>query len=212
MTDTDDGSINKVARLIDSYDLDGLGEELEARWTGERGERTGLRDLADTFNKRLLEQALLETGSPALERDIERIYRDLTDESVSSGIRTDTYNELRSHGIDPDALKDDFVSYQSIRRYLTEGRGVKYTPPSDQEKLENDLEAIQRIVTRANSVTEERLERQRDLDRLAIDDFEVILDAKILCRNCGSLYIVGELFEQGGCPCLQDQSDDATSR
>ena len=37
----------KVARLIEKYELSGMGAELEAAWTGESGERTSLRDLAD---------------------------------------------------------------------------------------------------------------------------------------------------------------------
>jgi len=52
----------KVARVIREYDLDGMGANLEAAWTGEAGERTSLRDLADEFNEAVLEAALRESG------------------------------------------------------------------------------------------------------------------------------------------------------
>ncbi len=40
MANTTDGRpSSKVARLIDEYELDGLGAEMEARWTGDGEER-----------------------------------------------------------------------------------------------------------------------------------------------------------------------------
>ncbi|RDZ92160.1 hypothetical protein DEQ92_22615, partial [Haloferax sp. Atlit-6N] len=71
---TDNRPSSKVARLISEYGLDGLGDELEARWTGDGVERTSLRDLADYFNERLLEQALIDAGMSALESDVSSTY------------------------------------------------------------------------------------------------------------------------------------------
>ena len=47
MSNGTQGRGTKVARLIDEYDLSGMGARLEAAWTGASGERTSLRDLAD---------------------------------------------------------------------------------------------------------------------------------------------------------------------
>ena len=47
MTTEASGKNTKVARVIREYGLDGMGAKLEAEWTGEAGERTSLRDLAD---------------------------------------------------------------------------------------------------------------------------------------------------------------------
>jgi len=127
MTDTTDTQpSSKVARLLSEYGLEGLGEELEDRWTGDGVERTSLRDLADYFNKRLLERALIDAGMSALDSDVSTTYRDLTDDDVSTGVRTDTRTRLDSNGIDVDDLESDFVSYQAIRSYLTEYRGAEY--------------------------------------------------------------------------------------
>ncbi|MFU1779830.1 rod-determining factor RdfA [Haloarcula japonica] len=205
MANTTDGRpSSKVARLIDEYELDGLGAEMEARWTGDGEERMSLRDLAEFFNKRLLERALVDAGLSALESDVESTYENLTGDDISTGVRTDTVNRLERNGVDVDRLETDFITYQAIRSYLKEWRGAEYQGLSDDEKIEKDLESIQRLLTRTLSVTDQRIEKLRDTGRIDIEDFEVFLDAQVLCQSCGSQYAVAEFFDQGGCECQQD--------
>jgi len=205
MTDTtDDRPSSKVARLIDEHDLSGLGDELEMRWTGDGVERASLRDLADYFNKRVLEQALIDAGLSALESDVESTYRNLTDDEISTGVRTDTRNRLEQNGIDVDKLESDFVSYQAIRSYLTDYRGAEYHHLSDEEKVEKDLQSIQRLMTRTLSVTEERIEKLRETGRIDAGDFEVLLDLQVLCQECGEQYSVAEFLEERGCRCQRE--------
>jgi hypothetical protein len=201
---TDDRPSSKVAHLIEEYDLDGLGAELEARWTGDGVERSSLRDLADRFNRRLLEQALLEAGMNTLESDVETIYEHLTSDDVSTGVRMDTHNRLDRNGIDPGELERDFVTYQAIRTYLKEWRGAEYEQLSDADKIAKDRESIQRLMTRTLSVTEDRIEKLRETGRVDIEAFEVVLDAQVLCRACGTQQSIGEFFDSGGCPCQQE--------
>lgn len=191
---------SKVARLIDEYDLNGLGAELEARWTRD-DDRMSLRDLADFFNKRLLEQTLTDAGMNAVESNIETSYEHLTNDDVSTGVRTDTRNRLEQNGVDVEQLETDFVTYQAIRSFLKEWRDAEYQNPSDEEKLEKDLEAIQRLLTRTYSIIDDRLSKLETTNRLALGDFEILLDAQILCHECGTQSTVSELFEQGGCKC-----------
>lgn len=201
---TQDRPSSKVARLIDDYDLADVGEELEARWTATGEERLSLRDLATVFNKRLLEKAMLDAGMNALESNVETTYRNLTDDDVSVGVRTDTRNQLEQNDVDVDGLLSDFVTYQAIRSYLKKWRGAAYEGPSDEEKIEKDLESIQRLLTRAMSVTEDRIEKLRDSGRFDLGEFEVLFDTQVLCQECGSQYTVTELFEQQGCDCQSE--------
>lgn len=205
MTDrTDDRPSSKVARVIEAYGLDGLGAELEARWTGDGYERTSLRDLATYFNKRVLERSLLDAGLSALESDVDTTYRNLTSEDVSTGVQTDTRNRLERNGVDVERLEDEFVTYQAIRSYLREYRGAEYQTPSDAEKIDNDLQSIQRLLTRTRSVTEDRIEKLRETDRIDIEEFGVLLDLSVLCQECGSQYTITELLEERGCDCQRD--------
>lgn len=203
-SDTDDRPSSKVARLLDEYGLDELGPELERRWTGDGYERMSLRDLADYFNKQLLEQALRDAGQTALDSDVETTYRNLTDDDVSTGVRTDTRTRLQREGLDVESLERDFVTYQAIRSYLKEWRGAEYQQPSDEEKRANDRESIQRLLTRTLSVTEDRIEKLRDTDRIDVEEFEVFVDAQVLCQRCGTQYAVTEFIDNGGCDCLRD--------
>ena len=198
---TDSRPSSKVARLISEYDLDGLGDELEVRWTGDGVERTSLRDLADYFNERLLERALIDAGMAALDSDVDTVYRNLTDDEVSTGVRTDARNRLESNGIDVAGLESDFVSYQAIRSYLTEYRDAEYRRLSDEEKIEKDLQSIQRLMTRTLSVTEERIEKLTQTGRIDADDFEVLLALQVLCGSCGTQYSIAEFLDERGCDC-----------
>lgn len=197
----DDRPASKVADLLDEYDLDGFGAELEARWTDDGPERMSLRELADYFNRRLLETALLDAGLSTLGSDVETTYENLTGDDVSAGVRTDTHSRLERSGVDPGELTRDFVTYQAIRTYLKEWRGAEYERPSDAEKVESDLESIQRLVTRTLSVIEGRLENLRDTGRIRMGEFEVIFGVRVLCQECGTQHQVPELLRQGGCTC-----------
>lgn len=195
---------NKVARLLNEYDLEGFGAELEARWTGKTDERMSLRGLAELFNKRLLERAMLDAGISAIESDVEATYENLTSDDVSTAVRMDTRNRLNQKGIKPDDLESDFVTYQAIRTYLKEWRGAEYDHPSDAEKIKKDRESVQRLMTRTLSVIEDRIEKLRDTNRVNIDQFEVILDVKILCQQCGRQQSVADFLDQKGCKCHQE--------
>jgi hypothetical protein len=194
---------SKVARLLAEYDLDGLGDELETRWTGDGVERTSLRDLADYFNRRLLERALVDAGLSALDSDVSTTYRNLTDGDVSTGVRTDTRARLENNGVDVEGLLSDFVSYQAIRSYLTEYRDAEYRRLSDEEKVEKDLKSIQRLMTRTLSVTEERIEKLAQTGRIDVGGFEVLLDVQVLCEDCGEQYAVSEFLTGRGCDCQE---------
>lgn len=200
---------SKVARLIEEYELEGLGADLEARWTGDDNKRMSLRDLATFFNQQLLRQALIaaDNGTGALDNTVETIYTRLTSDNVSSGVRTDTRSRLEQRGVDINSLESDFVTYQAIRSYLKDWRGAEYQTISDEAKIQKDLESIQRLMSRTTSVTEERIEKLRETDRIALDAFEVLLDVQVLCQACGDQHSVTELLERDGCPCQISSND-----
>ncbi|MFB6139804.1 MAG: rod-determining factor RdfA [Halosimplex sp.] len=194
------GTNSKVARLVSAYGLAEFADELVERWTAEAGERTSLRDLADEFNRRLLRARMRETGRSPMERTVRRTYEALTADDVSEGRRAEVRNELERDGVDVDALLADFVSHQSVHTYLTTVRGA--SPPSaDVDPVDSDVETIRRLIGRTTSVAGGTLERHRDAERLVLGDFDVFLDLRVLCHECGADRDVVELLEAGGCAC-----------
>ncbi len=209
MGDHDDedrtGRSSKVARLIADYDLgESFGDELERRWTADGEERTSLRDLADLFNERLLQSAMSSAGVSTVSGEVSNLYRLLTDDGVSSGMRTEARNRLERDGVDVDALERNFVSYQAIRSYLTKYRDAEYERPSEGEQVERVLDSVQRLRARLQSVTESSLDRLRSTGRIALGDFRLFVDVDVLCEECGAQYGVADLLERGGCDCERE--------
>lgn len=208
MTETDDGTDggdrdptdSKVGRLIDSYDLTGLGADLEARWTGEAGERTSLRDLADEFNVALLEARLREADATTPAANAATLYETLTGDDASEADRTRAERRLERLSIDPDDLRADFVSYQAIRTYLREYRGAAYEP-EDTDPIASALESVQKLRNRLRAVTESTVDRLHSAGRLTGGEFRVSVDVRVFCENCGSGHDVAQLLREGGCDC-----------
>jgi len=207
---TDDDSTpkrksSKVARLLGAYDLgDAFGDELERLWTADGDQRESLRDLADRFNRRLLESALTAAGTSTVDGEIRNLYRLLTADDVSSGMRTEARVRLERDGVDVDQLERDFVTYQAIRSYLTEYRDAEYEHPSEGEQVDSVLETIQRLRARLRSITEGSLDRLRSTDRITLGSFRLFVDVDVLCEDCGAQYGVVDLLERGGCDCDED--------
>ena len=198
--DEPDSRRSKVGRLVADYDLDGLGQRLEDRWTGASGEKHSLRDLADYFNRQLLRAVLAEAGRRPLDGEVENVYRLLTGDEVSEGVRTETRRSLERDGVDVTALEESFVSHQAIHTYLTKYRGA--TPAVDErDQVEKDGETIQRLTSRTATVSENTLERLRDTDRLILGDFDVFVDVRVLCTDCDASADVRDLLAAGGCEC-----------
>lgn len=200
MTD-DDTPDSKVGRLIEKYELDGVGVELESRWTREE-DRSSLRELADWFNQRLLERALSEAGLQTVDGEVTNSYRVLTDDSVSQGDRVQLRRRLEGAGADVDEVLDDFVSYQAIRTYLTEvrdatyDRGTKTTPDGVRERID-------RLVGRTGTVAQGQLEQLRENGDLTLDEFRLLVDIQVYCEGCNTQFEFADLLERGGCHCQE---------
>jgi hypothetical protein len=196
---TQRGPRTKVARLIKEYELEGLGAEMEARWTAEE-DRMSLRALAAYFNQEILRTRLEDAGINTLDGELENIYRLLTDDDVSAAERTRVRRRLQRDGLDVDAVEDDFVTYQAIRTYLTEYRDAEYVR-DDRDPIEREVENVERLRGRVETVTSGKLEQLRERGDLSLGSFRTVVDVKVVCEDCHSQYDVLDLLDRGGCDC-----------
>lgn len=192
---------SKVGRLIREHELEGLGDQLEELWTGEREEQFSLRKLASFFNRELLRRRMEEAGLNPVESDVDATYEILTDDDVSEGVRLSRTRRLERDGVDVDALTSEFVSHQAIHTYLTKYRGVSHTSGEDVDQVEKSMETLQRLESRTVAVSENTVERLAKAGELEIGSFDVLADIRVLCRDCGADYEIIELLERGGCDC-----------
>lgn len=191
---------SKVERLLDEYELIGLGDELVESWTAEGDERKSLRQLATEFNVELVDAVLEREGVTHFDTDGRAIYEALDNDDAERD-RATVETRLDRAGVDVEALERDFVTYQAIRSYVKDVRDAEYETATDEEHIEKQKNTIQRLVSRATSVTEEKLTRLRDTGRIALGDFRLIIDFQVYCRDCETQKTVSSLLDDGGCEC-----------
>ncbi|MFC7157397.1 rod-determining factor RdfA [Halomarina halobia] len=201
------GPRNKVVRVIEAYGLGDTGARLEAEWTAPEDGRS-LRELADWFNRRVLETALADAGVPPSERDVAETYRLLSDDDVTGGERRQVEARLERTGVDVESLRRDFVTHQAIHSYLTKVRGASAPTTSDEGQLRKDRDRLERLRNRTFAVTEETVGRLSRTDRLALDSFSVFVNVQVVCEDCGTRYEASELLRAGGCDCRSERSDE----
>ncbi len=208
MTDGDEdsrrspGRRGKVLRLVEEYGLDGIGAELERSWTAEGSERRSLRELADYFNRQLLAEAMTEAGMQPRPDSVERTYEHLTDETTEAD-RIRTRRQLEREGVDVEDVRDDFLTYQAVRTYLTEHRNVEYEG-NDRPRIDVERENVQRLRGRTAAVSESKLEQLRNADDVSIGSFQTSVDVNVLCEDCGGRFEFDELLDRGRCRCDDD--------
>lgn len=198
-TDGSPGRPSKVTRVIETYDLEGLGEELETAWTAPERDRQSLRDLADLVNRRIVESVLEQRGNRPLAGEIETVYAALQEEADSATIR-DVTTRLENLGVSTTDLESDLVSYQAVRTYLQSVRGAEY------ERKESDpigatRDRIQSLQGRLRVVTEGQIEELAARDAITLGDSRVLVGVQVYCEDCGRQFDVEELLGRGGCDC-----------
>lgn len=194
------GRRSKVARILETYEMEEMGEELEKAWKGEKDERKSLRELAEEFNKRIIEMRLREAGQDPLPGEIDTIYRAVKTEDVSSGLQREVRGRLERYGIQVESLESELVSYQAIRTYLTNVRGAKYTQEKH-DTIESSISKIHRLKGRLRAVTEKQLDTMSQKENISIGNSRVLVQVQVYCENCGRQYDVEELLNRGGCDC-----------
>jgi hypothetical protein len=190
----------KVAQIAEEFGLQDIEDEMAEYWTTDE-DSMSLRELATLFNRRVLAAATEQAGMDPLDGEIENIYRLLTDDDVSSGVRTETRKRLDRNGIDVDRLESSFVTYQAVRTYLKEGRDLEYEQDDDGDRIESIAASVNRLQNRTAAVTEEKISQLRRNADLSLGEYRVLLDLRVFCEDCGMQYEFGDLLEEGGCRC-----------
>jgi S-adenosylmethionine:diacylglycerol 3-amino-3-carboxypropyl transferase len=203
MTEEGSGSpSNKVDRVVEEYGLVDLGDELEARWLGVEGDQSSTRELADLFNRRVLAAAVDRSDAFTFTGNVDELYRGLTAEDGSDSMLI--RSRLEQHGVDVDAVTEDFVSHQTIYRYLKNHREVERPEQSAEERQENAVETVQRLRGRTTAVAERTVETLARNGVLDVGEFSVLNDVQVLCEDCGRSYDVTAFLERGGCRCADE--------
>jgi hypothetical protein len=187
---------SKVERVIEKYDLRGFGDTLEDYWTRDE-DRYSLRDLAVYFNERVLRAVMEEAGMHPLDGEVENTYRLLTDDDVSRGDQRQAERKLERENIDIPELRKDFVTHQAIHTYLREHRDVtRDSRQTHEERRNHARETTDRLRSRTEAVIQNTLQSLARTSEFPIDNFDVIVDIRVVDTDTGETYTVDDLLGQ----------------
>lgn len=130
--------------------------------------------------------------------EVENTYRLLTDNDVSTGIQTQARRRLERARVNVDQLETEFVSRQAIHTSLTKVREVSYTT-DESDPVETEDTNSRRLKRRMTTMTNGKLAHLRDAAHITLGEFELLLDMRVLCEDCGVQYQVSDLLERKTC-------------
>ena len=192
----------KVDGVIERYDLvstdpiyDSINKGLLARWTGV-GKRSamGYRSLTEWFNKRLLKAVYDEHGRETLGARLDSDYEALNGDDDLVG--EEVVESLRADGIDSDSLKQDLVSWGTMRTHLKEcldGHKESQTASTDWEK-----QSIQKAIAVTEGKAESALSTLANKGTLVGGDTARIdVQIQLSCQSCPTRVPFDVALERG---------------
>lgn len=187
----------KVGRVLERWNLAALDDDMASRWrTGDASLRTLEREL----NVAVVRAAARESGVATLDGEAENVYRLLTDDDVTSGMRVQARRRLENDGLDVDDLTSDFVSHQTIHNHLTGCLGVE-REPDDRDPVQAAEERIRPLQSRLEAVVSDSLDGLSNGGVVTLGDHDVFTEVTVSCNECGTRRELGEFLDRGGCEC-----------
>jgi hypothetical protein len=198
-----DTPTNKVAQVIERREMEQIAEQLESMWLGRNRSELSVREITDEFNKRVLEDSLSQAGMVPLEGEIQNIYQLLSNEENDSAASIQARDKLNAADIDTDGVENDFVSHQTMYRFLKNVRGVQKenSAPSIEDKKRSAKNAVQKLQGRLRTVIRSNLDDLSKRDGFHLGEFDVTISVTISCRNCGVSKNLLSIMDENGCDC-----------
>jgi len=191
----------KTHRAIEKYGIQSFKPELKSKWTGKNHNKVGIRDLADDFNVKILDEAL---GNVTLESYSTReLYELLTEDDPSNSAQW-AKTELEDKGIDVDEVTDDFVSHTALLGYL---KNVLKTEspqrhPEGRERIRSYKEATEREQKSHKRNLKKRLNILQTKGYIPDGEIDITVKTTVKCPSCGRRMRARKMIDPNdGCEC-----------
>lgn len=180
----------KVGKAIDKYELrhdvvsGTINEYLIARWNGHNEyPETGLRDLTDYFNLKILKKVYTKNDRRTVQTQIESDYEALTgDDEIA---KDEIIADLETDGIDGEQLVSDFISTSTLYRHFNNCLGEE--SQKDEKKTESNWEA-ESIQYSLNNALENSVKALKSLEKKGkiphATEAEVSVPLMLSCPKC----------------------------
>jgi hypothetical protein len=193
----------KVGTLIEKYEMGEMNRELADEWGGKQDNSPSIRVLTERFNRRILRTEMTATGMDLIEGRVKNFYRLLTDEEVLDAMALQARTTLEEKGVEIDILTNRFVSHQTMYRHLRDCLEVEKETKT--VAVDSERNRLNQLQNRSEAVIKDSFSRLQRADEISLDDFEVLVNFRVSCEDCGTLYDAADLLDQEGCTC-QDSS------
>lgn len=187
----------KVGRVSDTFGIGETEADLVRQW--RQGE-ISIRDCQKMFNKEVLQVAIEGAVTNLLDGEVENLYRLLTSDDVSEGMRTQAHNRLEREGVDADRIVQAFVSHQTVYRHLRDCLGMEQQD-STSDSIEQAIDRIRRLRSRAEAVTNGTLESLQKEEDIYFGDTDILVNINVICNECGTQSDIVTAAQNGGCAC-----------
>lgn len=204
----------KIGRKIEQYGLDDLNDDLRR----ERFDNAAsLRELADLINRRILETEIQDTGTDltnvaygAVNPDdaLAAVYEALTNDDAPADREARVRTRLEQNGVNIERVESDWITHPTVRSHLNECLGID-TSRSAQITPTDSMNTIEWARTRCSQIIEQTVVRLIRSGHITISDFEVSVDIRVECTDCGRVYRPTELLKRGSCNCSPDETVSA---
>jgi hypothetical protein len=221
--DTDDGDASeglaegrrtrKLDVVVDKYNLDGIVDELESRWSRKNPEeRYSIRELEKHFNSAVIRTVLEEeVGYSPVDYNPEQIFEILNDGEGVSESDERFIRQWMEDNVDLEELESDFVSYYSIFTFLRDVRNAESPNQLDnspEKAKERGIDRIEQKKSNLKQGTDRALKGVKKANVVADNDYDIRVSVRVECPDCGTVLPGVEFIRQGGCECSVETEDN----
>lgn len=190
----------KVDRAITTFEVtptagfDDLDAELVARWRGDGDcEAQGYRSLTEWFNKRLLKRVYDASGRETVGTRLESDYEALVGDDPL--VREEVKDDLRTDGIDADAVVDGMVSWSTMRHHV---KGCLDAEKAAPEPTDWEPRSVEIATDRAEEKLADAVRSLAGKERLAGGgEATVAVEAYLSCPVCGVRRRFADALDRG---------------
>ena len=183
---------NQIERLEDKYGIEGLSDDIVAHWRGDEVQQLSVRQLAEMVNTKVLDAALRDSGIIHDEHVISALANNLKDGEAPLAT-----TEFEERGVDIADVREDFIDYRMVHRYLTEERKVSYNRVNTPSTSIGTLETLE---DRVKSIYQQTIRQLHNTGQFADPEPVVDVDVGLQCRTCGTRTSAMIYLQSGGCP------------
>jgi len=95
------------------------------------------------------------------------------------------------------------VSHQTMYRFLKNNRDIDTStePKSTADRIDSTRRSLRKLQSRTQSVATQNLTQLNNRPEFTIGDFDIFVDIRVSCNDCGKSGEITQIIDDYGCDC-----------